>query len=199
MRHQHVPAVRALNQGRAHRHQLSDLRTDLFATPPPALLQHDVLSLAWRPDGKQLASSTLDGQIYFWDPHEAVLQVRGQPANARGGWAPFRPPPTRNKGTEAQFAVAGPVLQHRDSPVLPLVHVLLACAAAPLAPLQGTIAGRRDIAGGRLRSDRRTAVNSSSGRCFTSLAYSADGSFLLAGGSSKCAGLGVCCRAQWAA
>ena len=38
-------------------------------------LQHDVLALAWRPDGKQLASSTLDGQIYFWDPHEAVLQV----------------------------------------------------------------------------------------------------------------------------
>ncbi|PRW59321.1 periodic tryptophan 2-like protein [Chlorella sorokiniana] len=53
------------------------------------------------------------------------------------------------------------------------------------AVLQGTISGRRDIAGGRLRSDRRTADNTSSGRCFTSLAYSADGSFLLAGGSSK--------------
>lgn len=51
--------------------------------------------------------------------------------------------------------------------------------------LQATIAGRRDIAGGRLRSDRRTADNTSSGRAFTSLAYSADGSFLLAGGSSK--------------
>ena len=84
---------------------------------------HDVLALAWRPDGKQLASSTLDGQIYFWDPHNAELA--------------------------------------------------------------GTISGRRDIAGGRLRSDRRTAANTSSGRCFTSLAYSADGSFLLAGGSSK--------------
>ena len=54
----------------------------------------------------------------------------------------------------------------------------------PTAP-QGTISGRRDIAGGRLRSDRRTADNNSSGRCFTSLAFSADGSFLLAGGSSK--------------
>ncbi|KAL4425513.1 hypothetical protein ABPG75_009529 [Micractinium tetrahymenae] len=53
------------------------------------------------------------------------------------------------------------------------------------AVLQGTISGRRDIAGGRLRSDRRTAENTSSGRCFTSLAFSADGSFLLAGGSSK--------------
>lgn len=28
---------------------------------------HDVLALAWRPDGKQLASATLDGQIYFWN------------------------------------------------------------------------------------------------------------------------------------
>lgn len=55
----------------------------------------------------------------------------------------------------------------------------------PTFAQQGTIAGRRDIAGGRLRSDRRTADNTSSGRCFTSLAYSADGSFLLAGGSSK--------------
>ena len=43
-----------------------------------------MLALAWRPDGKQLASSTLDGQIYFWDPHEAVLQV--------GGWAEPRLP-----------------------------------------------------------------------------------------------------------
>lgn len=43
----------------------------------PPLPQHDVLALAWRPDGKQLASSTLDGQIYFWDPHDAVLQVWG--------------------------------------------------------------------------------------------------------------------------
>ena len=51
--------------------------------------------------------------------------------------------------------------------------------------LQGTIHGRRDIAGGRLTSDRRTAENTSSGRAFNSLSYSADGSFLLAGGSSK--------------
>ena len=57
--------------------------------------------------------------------------------------------------------------------------------SSPRAPRQGTISGRRDIAGGRLRGDRRAAGNSSSGRAFTSLAYSADGSFLLAGGSSK--------------
>ena len=53
------------------------------------------------------------------------------------------------------------------------------------AEIEFVIHGRRDIAGGRSRHDRRAAGNSSSGRAFTSLAFSADGSFLLAGGSSK--------------
>ncbi|GER48410.1 periodic tryptophan protein 2 [Striga asiatica] len=56
-------------------------------------------------------------------------------------------------------------------------------------PLEGvemfTIEGRRDIAGGRLMTDRRSAANSTAGKCFTSLCYSADGSYILAGGSSK--------------
>ncbi|KAJ7529209.1 hypothetical protein O6H91_15G037800 [Diphasiastrum complanatum] len=51
--------------------------------------------------------------------------------------------------------------------------------------LMGTIEGRRDIAGGRLMSDRRTAANSSSGKCFTTICYSADGGYLIAGGTSK--------------
>ena len=50
-----------------------------------------------------------------------------------------------------------------------------------LLPVQGTIEGRRDIAGGRSTIDRRAAGNSTSGQCFTSLAFSADGSWLLAG------------------
>lgn len=84
---------------------------------------HDVLAVAYRPDGKQLACTTLNGHIHLWDP------IEGQ--------------------------------------------------------LMGTIEGRRDIAGGRLMSDRRTAANSSSGKCFTSICYSADGSYILAGGTSK--------------
>lgn len=84
---------------------------------------HDVLTVVYRPDGKQLACSTLDGQIHFWDPIDGVLMY--------------------------------------------------------------TIEGRRDVAGGRLMTDRRSAANSSSGKCFTTLCYSADGSFILAGGSSK--------------
>ncbi|KAL9232034.1 hypothetical protein vseg_007183 [Gypsophila vaccaria] len=56
-------------------------------------------------------------------------------------------------------------------------------------PLDGvlmyTIEGRRDIAGGRLMTDRRSAVNTTSGKYFTTLCYSADGSYILAGGNSK--------------
>ncbi|VFQ66872.1 unnamed protein product [Cuscuta campestris] len=84
---------------------------------------HDVLTVVYRPDGKQLACSTLDGQICFWDPIEGVLIY--------------------------------------------------------------TIEGRRDIAGGRLMTDRRSAANSTSGKFFTTLCYSADGSYILAGGNSK--------------
>jgi WD40 repeat protein len=36
---------------------------------------HEVLALAWAPSGKRLASATLDGQIYLWDPLEAELLV----------------------------------------------------------------------------------------------------------------------------
>ncbi|XP_039116001.1 periodic tryptophan protein 2-like [Dioscorea cayenensis subsp. rotundata] len=84
---------------------------------------HDVLTVAYRPDGKQIACSTLDGQIHFWDPMDGILMY--------------------------------------------------------------TIEGRRDIAGGRLMTDRRSAANSSSGKYFTTLCYSADGSYILAGGNSK--------------
>ncbi|KAG6780518.1 hypothetical protein POTOM_013380 [Populus tomentosa] len=84
---------------------------------------HDVLTVVYRPDGRQLACSTLDGQIHFWDTVDGLLMY--------------------------------------------------------------TIEGCRDIAGGRLMTDRRSAANSTAGKCFTTLCYSADGSYILAGGSSK--------------
>ncbi|XP_057725942.1 periodic tryptophan protein 2 [Arachis stenosperma] len=84
---------------------------------------HEVLTVVYRPDGRQLACSTLDGQIHFWDPIEGLLMY--------------------------------------------------------------TIEGARDIAGGRLMTDRRTSANSSSGKFFTTLCYSADGSYILAGGVSR--------------
>lgn len=86
-------------------------------------LSSDGLAIAFRPDGKELAASTLDGQITFWDTQEG-------------------------KQT-------------------------------------GVIEGRKDISGGRKQDDRITAANNSSAKSFNSLAYTADGSCLLAGGNSK--------------
>ena len=47
------------------------------------------------------------------------------------------------------------------------------------------IEGRRDICGGRLSTDRRTAASSANAKYFTCLCYSADGMALLAGAKSR--------------
>lgn len=89
----------------------------------PLSLTSDVLALAFRPDGKELAASTLDGQITFFDVQES-------------------------KQTNV-------------------------------------IDGRKDVSGGRKADDRMAAANSSSGKAYNSLDYTADGRCILAGGNSK--------------
>ncbi|KAM6503419.1 Quinonprotein alcohol dehydrogenase-like superfamily [Amanita muscaria] len=89
----------------------------------PFAFNSDVLYVAFRPDGKELAVSTLNGQITFFDLAE------GRQTNV--------------------------------------------------------IEGRKDISGGRKADDRVSAANSSSGKSFNSLTYTADGRCLLAGGNSK--------------
>lgn len=89
----------------------------------PYTLNSDVLSIAFRPDGQELAASTLDGQITFFDVRS------GKQSNV--------------------------------------------------------IEGRKDVSGGRKVDDRVSAANSSSTKAYTSLAYTADGSCILAGGNSK--------------
>ncbi|KIK99184.1 hypothetical protein PAXRUDRAFT_823013 [Paxillus rubicundulus Ve08.2h10] len=86
-------------------------------------LPSDVLSVAFRPDGAEIAASTLDGQITLFD-------VRS------------------SKQTNL-------------------------------------IDGRKDISGGRKADDRVSAANNSSTKAFTSMAYTADGTCILAGGNSK--------------
>lgn len=89
----------------------------------PLQLQTDVLRVAIRPDSKQVAVSTLDGQLTFWSMAEAAQETN--------------------------------------------------------------VDGRRDISGGRRLTDRRTAANVAGTKAFTSLAYSTDGSCVIAGGNSK--------------
>lgn len=92
-------------------------------TSEPIQLQADVLYVAFRPDSKQVAVSTLDGQLTFWSVSEASQE-------------------------------AG-------------------------------VDGRRDVSGGRRISDRRTAANTAGTKFFNCIAYSADGSCVIAGGNSK--------------
>ena len=92
-------------------------------TSEPIQLQADVLHVAFRPDSKQVAVSTLDGQLTFWSVSEASQE-------------------------------AG-------------------------------VDGRRDVSGGRKISDRRTAANVARTKSFNCIAYSADGSCVIAGGNSK--------------
>ncbi|KAJ6487922.1 WD40-repeat-containing domain protein [Mycena sanguinolenta] len=89
----------------------------------PLMLTSDVLAVTFRPDGKELAASTLDGQITFFDV---------------------------DSGKQSNL-----------------------------------IEGRKDVSGGRKADDRVSAANSTSGKAFNSLAYTADGRCILAGGNSK--------------
>ncbi|KAJ7064813.1 quinon protein alcohol dehydrogenase-like superfamily [Mycena amicta] len=89
----------------------------------PLTISSDVLAVAFRPDGKELAASSLDGQIAFFDVEQ------GKQTNL--------------------------------------------------------IEGRKDISGGRKADDRVSAANSTSGKAYNSLAYTADGKCILAGGNSK--------------
>ena len=92
-------------------------------TSEPLVLQADVLDLAVRPDSKQIAVATLDGQLTFWSLSEA---------NQESG-----------------------------------------------------VNGRGDISGGRKLSDRRIAANMAQSKIFNTIAYSIDGSCIIAAGRSK--------------
>ena len=157
---QHQVGKAGWSVGRDVAHQLSAFYLHLQSALPPPFLACSTTCWRWR--GGQTASC--------W------LLARWTGRSISG---------TRTR----RYCRYGAVLQYcRWFTSLPAASGLLptaACTPCHFAAPQGTISGRRDIAGGRLRSDRRTADNNSSGRCFTSLAFSADGSFLLAGGSSK--------------
>ncbi|KAL2040746.1 hypothetical protein N7G274_006725 [Stereocaulon virgatum] len=92
-------------------------------TSEPIQLQADILHIAFRPDSKQVAASTLDGQLAFWSVSEASQE-------------------------------AG-------------------------------LDGRRDVSGGRKISDRRIAANVAGTKFFNCIAYSTDGTCVIAGGNSK--------------
>ncbi|XP_068210032.1 periodic tryptophan protein 2 homolog [Palaemon carinicauda] len=87
------------------------------------VLLSDGVFVTFRPDGKQIAVATMDGQIQTYEP---------------------------NTGKQ-----------------------------------QGSISGRPDLGAGRADADKNTAKKNLQAKCFTTLCYSSDGQYILAGGQSK--------------
>ncbi|KAJ4952632.1 hypothetical protein NE237_029464 [Protea cynaroides] len=124
-----------------------------------------VHGLMFSPTSAILASSSWDKTVRLWDVFEGKGAVETFPHTHDVLTVAYRP-----DGKQlASSTLDGQI--HFWDPIDGL--------------LMFTIDGRRDIAGGRLMTDRRSAANSSSGKCFMTLCYSADGSYILAGGSSK--------------
>ncbi|KAI8322656.1 WD40 repeat-like protein [Martensiomyces pterosporus] len=124
-----------------------------------------ISALVFRPDGLSLASSSWDKSVRLWDVFDRSKIVERLDHNNEVLALAYRP-----DGKE----LCASTLDGQ-------IHFWDVAKAAPT----GTIEGRRDIAGGRKANDRRTAANSSSGKCFNSLCYSADGTAVLGGGNSK--------------
>ncbi|KAJ2475099.1 U3 snoRNP protein, partial [Coemansia sp. RSA 2052] len=124
-----------------------------------------ISGLAFRPDGLSLASSSWDKTVRVWDVFDRSKIVERLEHNNEVLAIAYRP-----DGKELCAATLDGQIHFWD-----------VLKAAPT----GSIEGRRDIAGGRKAQDKRTAANNSSGKCFNSLCYSADGTAVLGGGNSK--------------
>ncbi|WOL14635.1 periodic tryptophan protein [Canna indica] len=124
-----------------------------------------VHALMFSPTSSVLASSSWDKTVRLWDVFEGKGAVETFPHNHDVLTVVYRP-----DGKQLACSTLDGHINFWD----PIDGLLMY-----------TIEGRRDIAGGRLMTDRRSASNSSLGKYFTSLCYSADGSYIFAGGNSK--------------
>lgn len=127
--------------------------------------QGPVSGLSFGPGGAQLASSSWDRTIRVWDIFRRARTVDPYSLNSDALTVTFRP-----DGKELAASTLDGQIQFwslEDD------------------KQTGVIEGRKDISGGRKQDDRITAANNSSGKCFNSLCYTADGNYILAGGNSK--------------
>ncbi|MEW5311682.1 MAG: hypothetical protein WDW38_003377 [Sanguina aurantia] len=124
-----------------------------------------VSALAFSPTGPLLASASWDCTVRTWDVFEGKGAVEALQHGHDVLALAFRP-----DGKQLVASTLDGSIYFWDPQE---------------AELQGMIEGRRDIKGGRLLSDRRSAGNTGSGASFTSLAFTADGASIIAGGSSK--------------
>lgn len=131
------------------------------------LTGHDgpISALAFSPTGNQLASASWDKTVRIWNVFGRSHTVEPLTLSADVLAVAFRP-----DGKELAASSLDGQIMFWD---------------VALGKQTGIIEGRKDISGGRKVDDRTTAANSASGKSFNSLAYTADGQCLLAGGNSK--------------
>jgi periodic tryptophan protein 2 len=151
-------------------------------------LQTDVLAVTFRPDGREVVTSSLNGALTFFD-------VTG-PANVRTtpglplGFVPLRDRRFFFFFFFGCMATVEPAVLRDPLPNAPEIvgALLIATPHASVSRVEQAVAsidGRKDIQGGRLEQHRISAKNSNLNKCYTSICYSADGSCLLAGGATK--------------
>lgn len=124
-----------------------------------------VSCLAFAPDGNALVSGSWDNMVRIWNIFARSQTSEPLVLGANVLAVAFRP-------DSKQIAVAT------------LDGQLAFWSVAEGIQTSG-LDGRRDISGGRKISDRRTAANVAGTKAFTCIAYSADGSCVLASGESK--------------
>jgi len=124
-----------------------------------------VASLAFHPVRGSLASASWDGTVKVWDLYKSDSTPETFESGADVVCVAFRP--------DGSQICSG------------TIRGLLRFWNVDDGSLICEIDGQKDIKGGRKINDRMTADNNASSRYFTSIAYSADGTCLLAGGNSK--------------
>lgn len=124
-----------------------------------------VNALAFSPTGNQLASGSWDRSVRVWNVFGRSRAVEPFQLNSDVLAVAFRP-----DGKELAASTLSGQVVFWDVAEGKQVNV---------------IEGRNDVAGGRKADDRIAAANNSSGKAYNSLAYTADGTCLIAGGNSK--------------
>mmetsp|Transcript_16767 Transcript_16767/g.32649 ORF Transcript_16767/g.32649 Transcript_16767/m.32649 type:complete len:904 (-) Transcript_16767:267-2978(-) len=124
-----------------------------------------VSALAFSPTRPVIASTSWDRTLRFWEPYSGTSPIETKEVGSDGLCVAFRP-----DGKEVCVGALSGQLLFWD---------------VDSGHQTGSIAGSKDVSGGRRSHDRVSAKNASHNKHFSSVCYTADGSCIIAGGRSK--------------